>query len=116
MAKKLDEIKEAISANSTPVKTNSGYGNDSINEDEVNHEESGAGGQRTRRVSSDMDLWGRLSESRKSSYNNLVPLGEHSSTTSLNNGYPTLPENLYSFHGEVSFVFILIWKVLNYIC
>ncbi|XP_037914739.1 DENN domain-containing protein Crag isoform X2 [Hermetia illucens] len=100
MAKKLDEIKEAISANSTPVKTNSGYGNDSINEDEVNHEESGAGGQRTRRVSSDMDLWGRLSESRKSSYNNLVPLGEHSSTTSLNNGYPTLPENLYSFHGE----------------
>lgn len=48
-----------------------------------------------RRIASDQNLWGRKSDSRKSSYNNLTRLGEANSTNSLN-AYPILPENLYS--------------------
>lgn len=48
-----------------------------------------------RRVASDFDLWGRINESRKSSYNNLTRLGEAASTNSLNSYPSTLPENLY---------------------
>lgn len=52
-----------------------------------------------RRVASDQNLWGRISESRKSSYNNLTRLGEATSTNSLN-AYPTLPENIYAPEGS----------------
>lgn len=44
-------------------------------------------------------MWGRISESRKSSYNNLTRLGEATSTNSLNS-YPTLPEDLYEPEGN----------------
>ncbi|XP_038115190.1 DENN domain-containing protein Crag isoform X2 [Culex quinquefasciatus] len=123
VAKKLDEIKEAISANSTPVKTGSGtlhnggsldgrdgHGSES---DLMGSEHDGGngttitnginGGSRSRRVSSEFDLWGRFSESRKSSYNNLVPLGENAATSSNSlNTYPTLPDNIYPVIPEVS--------------
>ncbi|XP_055601760.1 DENN domain-containing protein Crag-like isoform X1 [Uranotaenia lowii] len=116
MAKKLDEIKEAISANSTPVKTGSGTiltggGNGYSERDALGSEsdlvnEDGStvngGGSRSRRVSSEFDLWGRFSESRKSSYNNLVPLGENATSNVSLNAYPTLPENVYPLTNEVS--------------
>ncbi|KXJ75086.1 hypothetical protein RP20_CCG012333 [Aedes albopictus] len=109
VAKKLDEIKEAISANTTPVKTGSGtingvggldrdvHGSESdlLNEDGIN-------GNRSRRVSSEFDLWGRFSESRKSSYNNLVPLGENTTSNNSLNTYPMLPDNVYTAVAEIS--------------
>ena len=56
-----------------------------------------------RRVSSDLEHpWGRLSESRKSSYNNLVPLGENTSTMNLSTALLALPENLYTTPQDVS--------------
>lgn len=97
VAKKLDEIKEAISANSTPVKSSGPL--DRINntsEDDLINDNSSV--SRSRRVSGELDLWGRLSESRKSSYNNLVPLGEHTTTT---NAYPILPDSVYPHVSEV---------------
>ncbi|XP_059619595.1 DENN domain-containing protein Crag isoform X1 [Phlebotomus argentipes] len=99
VAKKLDEIKEAISANSTPVKTGSLERGAQlhVSEDDLLTDDAAS---RSRRAS-DLDLWGRLSESRKSSYNNLVPLGENTSSNSLNSTYPTLPDNLYPPFVEV---------------
>ncbi|XP_058824801.1 DENN domain-containing protein Crag isoform X2 [Topomyia yanbarensis] len=103
VAKKLDEIKEAISANSTPVKTGSGtictsnglerdgHGSES----DLLNEDGNVNGNRSRRVSSEFDLWGRFSESRKSSYNNLVPLGENTTSSNSLNTYPAIPENVY---------------------
>ncbi|XP_055548391.1 DENN domain-containing protein Crag isoform X1 [Wyeomyia smithii] len=111
VAKKLDEIKEAISANSTPVKTGSGtictsnglerdgHGSES---DLLNEDGGNINGNRSRRVSSEFDLWGRFSESRKSSCNNLVPLGENTTSSNSLNAYPTLPENVYQSVTEVS--------------
>lgn len=61
----------------------------------------GINGNRSRRVSSEFDLWGRFSESRKSSYNNLVPLGENTTSSNSLNTYPTLPDNIYSAIAEV---------------
>uniref|UniRef100_A0A182IYU6 UDENN domain-containing protein n=1 Tax=Anopheles atroparvus TaxID=41427 RepID=A0A182IYU6_ANOAO len=108
MAKKLDEIKEAISTNSTPVKTGVGLNNTLErdghgSENDLLHQEDPTAllGNRSRRVSSDFDLWGRFSESRKSSYNNLVPLGENATSNSSLNGYPSLPENIYPMVPEV---------------
>lgn len=104
VAKKFDEIKQTISINNTPVKTGgSGGGSNSStlereknlhssNDDLADDGHNGMKGRR--RVASDFDLWGRISESRKSSYNNLTRLGEAASTISLNS-YPTLPENIY---------------------
>lgn len=110
MAKKFDEIKEAISTNSTPVKSGIGERNHhhhhhKSQEDLIHDGESSLQhlGGKTRRVSSEFDLWGRISESRKSSYNNLVPLGENGATT--NGGltaYPVLPDCIYPDDGEVS--------------
>ncbi|XP_055909333.1 DENN domain-containing protein Crag isoform X1 [Eupeodes corollae] len=94
VARKFDEIKEAISANSTPVKTVGGM-NDSMADDDPDDPSS-----RTRRISGDLDPWGRLSESRKSSYNNLVPLGENTPSYS-SNVFPNLPDNLYSAVADV---------------
>lgn len=93
MAKKLDEIKEAISANNTPIKSTGPLDREHGSEDDLNNENSTS---RSRRVSSEQDLWSRLSESRKSSYNNLVPLGENANKSNVNNAYPTIPENIYS--------------------
>ncbi|BFG01693.1 DENN domain-containing protein Crag [Drosophila madeirensis] len=119
LTKKFDEIKGAISANSTPTKTNNGHqhalphhphhhhhhhhphhsAHQQQNEQEE-HDAAGSAGLeegKLRRVSSDLDPWGRLSESRKSSYNNLVPLGENSSSGALHmHAFPALPDNLYS--------------------
>lgn len=99
VVKKLDEIKEAISTNSTPVKTGSLERGAQLHmsEDDLLTDDPAS---RSRRAS-DLDLWGRLSESRKSSYNNLVPLGENTSSNSLNNNYPTIPDNLYPQFVEV---------------
>lgn len=94
VAKKLDEIKEAIS--NTPTKTNSMDGDD----DSVIPNDDGP---RTRRVSSDMDLWGRLSESRNSSYKNLMTLGENPTTSTQNlSSFPPIPDSLYKESGDVS--------------
>lgn len=105
LTKKLDEIKEVISVNTTPVKTNSLDRNQhlGVSEDDLHHyqhnlsqtEDSLA---RSRRAS-DLDLWGRLSESRKSSYNNLVPLGEAGYADGPMRKYPSLPEGMY---GDVA--------------
>lgn len=109
VAKKLDDIKEAISANTTPVKTGTGLnstiernGHGSEN-DLHQHDDTtmALNGNRSRRVSSEFDLWGRFSESRKSSYNNLVPLGENATSTSSLNAYPTFPDNIYPIIIEV---------------
>ncbi|XP_065083443.1 DENN domain-containing protein Crag isoform X2 [Ochlerotatus camptorhynchus] len=112
VAKKLDEIKEAISANSTPVKTGSGtiIGSNGLDREGLGSESDlmnedgsvGINGNRSRRVSSEFDLWGRFSESRKSSYNNLVPLGENTTSSNSLNTYPTLPDNIYTAVAEVS--------------
>lgn len=98
MAKKFDEIKQALpmSNTNTPIKTSGGSNSSTLerernlhssNDDLLNEERNVPS---RRRVASDFDLWG----SRKSSYNNLTRLGEAASTNSLNS-YPTLPENLY---------------------
>ncbi|KRF94110.1 DENN domain-containing protein Crag isoform X2 [Drosophila mojavensis] len=125
LTRKFDEIKDAISANSTPVKTNNGHQHAHHHHHHHHHhhlqhhhhhhphqQEAFAGGEdhdaaggadegKLRRVSSDLDPWGRLSESRKSSYNNLVPLGENSSNAALHlHSLPVLPDNLYSTPTE----------------
>lgn len=97
VAKKLDEIKEAISANSTPVK--GALDREHGSEDDLHGNDTSS--SRSRRVSGELDLWGRLSESRKSSYNNLVPLGENTTSNNLN-AYPTLPDSVYPSPNEVS--------------
>jgi hypothetical protein len=100
MAKKFDELKQTISSNNTPIKTSGSNSSTlerernlhSSNDDLLNDERLPG----RRRIASDFDLWGRINESRKSSYNNLTRLGEAASTNSLNNSYPsTLPENIY---------------------
>ncbi|XP_017086117.1 DENN domain-containing protein Crag isoform X2 [Drosophila eugracilis] len=119
LTKKFDEIKGVISANSTPTKTNNGHHPHGLhhphhhphlhhhpqhgNPDQEEHDSAVHEEGKLRRVSSDLDPWGRLSESRKSSYNNLVPLGENSSTGALHmHAFPALPDNLYSLIGENS--------------
>lgn len=111
VAKKFDEIKYSISHNNTPVKGGSAGGSNSStlererqlhssNDDLLNDDRMMPPGRR--RVASDQNLWGiRISESRKSSYNNLTRLGEAISTNSLNASYPTtLPENVYENSNE----------------
>ncbi|XP_017852786.1 DENN domain-containing protein Crag isoform X4 [Drosophila busckii] len=100
LTRKFDEIKGAISANSTPdaaALTGNGNGNAVGNAEDDNDNEG-----KLRRVPSDLDPWGRLSESRKSSYNNLVPLGENSAGSGTHQLYafPALPDNLYSPTAE----------------
>ncbi|KAL7744055.1 hypothetical protein ACLKA6_001279 [Drosophila palustris] len=120
LTRKFDEIKGAISANSTPVKTNNGnYAHHHPHHLQHHHHhqhqpDAYAGGEdhdnpgsneegKLRRVSSDLDPWGRLSESRKSSYNNLVPLGENSSSAAHHmHAFPAVPDNLYSLMMEAS--------------
>lgn len=108
ITKKFDEIKEAISTNSTPVKSGIGERNHHHHksQEDLIHDGDSTTSQhlsgKTRRVSSEFDLWSRISESRKSSYNNLVPLGENGVAT---NGslttYPVLPDCIYPDDGEV---------------
>lgn len=115
LTKKLDEIKEVISVNTTPVKTNSLDRNQhlGVSEDDLNHHhhhshqhppnqsEDGTSSLSARsRRASDLDLWGRLSESRKSSYNNLVPLGESGCADGPMKKYPSLPEGMYGSATE----------------
>lgn len=103
ITKKFDEIKEAISTNSTPVKSGTNERNHHKSQEDLLHDELVSTGK-TRRVSSEFDLWGRISESRKSSYNNLVPLGENG--TSFGNTlttYPVLPDCIYPDDGEVNY-------------
>ncbi|XP_049310998.1 DENN domain-containing protein Crag isoform X2 [Bactrocera dorsalis] len=99
LTRKFDEIKGAFSTQTTPVKTpgSVGHAEGATDEDMIAHED---GTLKMRRVSSDLDPWGRLSESRKSSYNNLVPLGENSSALNLS-AFPVLPENLYTPLADV---------------
>ncbi|XP_034241706.1 DENN domain-containing protein Crag isoform X3 [Thrips palmi] len=114
VAKKFDEIKEAVSANNTPSKATNLRDRDregSYYEDD--HQEGscvaddGTNTTRSRKVSSEfspsvtqnleywssnlLDLFG--DNSRKGSSSNLQPLGETSSVTSQQ--MPVLPENLY---------------------
>lgn len=105
ITRKFDVIKGAISANTTPVKTNfltQGYGDSGAYEDEYLVHEEGNSCLRQRRMSNDLEPWGRLSESRKSSYNNLITLGEHSSNMNLNAALTAVPDNLYSIPKDVS--------------
>lgn len=101
VAKKFDEIKQTISSNTTPIKTNGGSNSSTLERERNLHSSNDdllSDDQRIpgrRRVASDFDLWGRINESRKSSYNNLTRLGEAASTNSLNSYPTTLPENLY---------------------
>lgn len=85
----MDEIKGAISANNTPIKSPGPLDRNHCSEDDLEIDQV-----RSRRVSSELDLWGRLSDSRKSSYNNLLFLGEHQAKNFTNNTYP-LPENIH---------------------
>lgn len=114
VAKKLDEIKEAISANTTPVKSNHPSDRSNANalgyEDELGNNGHNGTGKRSahhhqHRQHGELDLWGRLNESRKSSFSSLVPLGEHSvvpsaSSSGKNYLYPVLPDSVYG--AEVS--------------
>lgn len=107
VAKKLDEFKEAISANSTPVKSsnpNDRNANHISLEDEANNVQMHA---RTQRPTGELDLWSRLTESRKSSANSLVPLGENpitpSTSSSKNYLYPVLPDSVYPHVLEVRY-------------
>lgn len=107
VAKKFDEIKHSISNNNTPVKTGGGSNSSTLereknlhssNDDLINDDRMPG----RRRVASDQNLWGRISESRKSSYNNLTRLGEATSTNSLNSYPTTLPDNIYVTEGNES--------------
>ena len=101
MAKKLDEIKDSISANSTPTKS-ANCDRDRLDD----HLDSPATAPHSRRVSSDVDLWSRLSDSRKSSVNNLLFLGEyakmHTSPLSSTESHPQISlEHTYSKNSSV---------------
>ena len=101
VAKKFDEIKHSISNNNTPVKSGGGSNSSTLERDKNLHSSqddliSDDRFSGRRRVASDQNLWGRISESRKSSYNNLTRLGEAASSNSLNSYPSTLPENLYA--------------------
>lgn len=111
VAKKFDEIKQTISSNNTPVKTTGGSNSSTLEREQNYHSSSddllnedhhhnglykGSFNHPKRRVSSEFDLWSRLSESRKSSYNNLVPLGETTMSNNSLNTYPLLPDNIYN--------------------
>lgn len=89
-----------MSNNNTPVKTGGGSNSSTLerdknlhssNDDLINDDRNPG----RRRIASDQNLWGRMTESRKSSYNNLTRLGEATSTSSLNSYPTTLPDNLY---------------------
>lgn len=100
VAKKFDEIKEAISANTTPVKTNNPNDRNANHirfEDDVTNNSKTS--TRHLRLNGELDLWSRLNESRKSSSSSLVPLCEHtvtpSTSSSKNFVYPVLPDSVY---------------------
>ncbi|XP_026288587.1 DENN domain-containing protein Crag isoform X3 [Frankliniella occidentalis] len=121
VAKKFDEIKEAVSANNTPTKATNirdrdregSYYDDDHPEGSSSVEES-ANTSRSRKVSSEfspsvtqnLEYWGSNlldlfgDNSRKGSSSNLQPLGETSSVTSQQ--MPVLPENLYPKHRRDS--------------
>lgn len=99
MAKKIDEIKEAISNNSTPVKSGSAEYNQTLSE--IDSKESSEV-DKARRISEDFDLWSRLSDSRKSSFANLISL--NSNAPSVNISYPIFSENLYPEDNEVMLI------------
>lgn len=105
MAKKLDEIKDAISANNTPIKSASldrGY-HRSEDDLDVSSPTYTPATSHSRRVSSDVDLWSRLSDSRKSSYNNLLFLGEYvkSQNTYLSETVQVSLEHRYNAKSDV---------------
>lgn len=92
VAKKLDEIKDAISANNTPIKSASlerGY-HRSEDDLDVNSPTYASTVSHSRRVSHDVDLWSRLSDSRKSSLNDLLFLGEYAKLQNT-----VLPESMH---------------------
>lgn len=114
VAKKLDEIKEAISisANSTPEKRHQlNERGEYVDHDDVHHHHHHHHSHHhhhhpnatnsdldpstlsSSRRTSELDLWSKLSESRKSSYNNLVPLGDCNMSTVF--PYPVLTVKLY---------------------
>lgn len=119
VAKKFDEIKDAISANNTPIKL-ANYDRDYYHRSDDNLDSptstlvgassmaaaSSATAPHSRRVSSDVDLWSRLSDSRKSSFNNLLFLGEYAKmqTTALSSAesHPQISlEHRYSKNSDV---------------
>lgn len=112
VAKKLDEIKEAISANTTPVKSNNPNDRNanhiSFDEDLANTNHNA----RSHRAHGELDLWSRLNESRKSSSSSLVPLGENTVTSvtsiSKNYVYPVLPDSVYPHVQEVRLTIVWI--------
>lgn len=90
-AKKLDEIKDAISANNTPIKSaNYDRSYHRSNDDLDATSPTYATNSHSRRVSSDVDLWSRLSDSRKSSYGNLLFLGDYAKQINAT----LMPENV----------------------
>lgn len=106
VAKKLDEIKEAISSNSTPVKSsnpNDRNANHIASEDDISN--TVAINPRYQRNNGELDLWTRLNESRKSSCSSLLPLGENTVTSSTSSSrnyfYPVLPDTLYPHGSDV---------------
>lgn len=105
ITRKFDVIKGAISANTTPVKGHfltQSHGDPANIDDEYIVQEDIGIHLWQRRMSSDLEPWGRLSESHKSSYNNLITLGEHTSNMNLNAALMAIPENLYSMPKDVS--------------
>lgn len=108
MAKKLDEIKDAISANNTPIKSaslerGSYRSDDNLDVDSPTYASTNS---HSRRVSSDVDLWSRLSDSRKSSFNNLLFLGEYvkreTAYSSESESHPQVSlEHRYSKNSDV---------------
>lgn len=106
VAKKLDEIKEAISANTTPVKSNN---SNDRNANQVGPEDDTLNNSnkytRSHRINCEIDIWGRLNESRKSSSSSLVPVGENTATSYApsfkNYSYPVLPDGIYVNESEV---------------
>lgn len=108
MAKKLDEFKDAISTNNTPVKSSSLDRNQQRSDDNLDASTPPyTSSAYTRRISSDVDLWSRLSDSRKSSFNNLLFLGEYAKLQQNSNTVPgaTQPqislEHRYSTKSDV---------------
>lgn len=116
VAKKFDEIKDAISANNTPIKL-ANHDRDYYHrsDDNLDSPTSAAAAMQaasstaphSRRVSSDVDLWSRLSDSRKSSFNNLLFLGEYAkmqttASASTTESHPQISlEHRYSKNSDV---------------
>lgn len=99
VAKKLDEIKGAMSPDMKSSER-SEHRNHSVDLDIGGHSTYGA----RKLFGGEQDLWGHLSDSRTSSYNNLIFLGEHQAKNFPNSAHSKLSQISLEHIGSDGFI------------